>query len=91
MLAVQSLPTITNRFKSYQTATDLTYFLDDVVSGTKTQVTLEIKKTGETFTLEIISKQPLRNQELRYAIAQATGRTHWDFKIQNLAAFDYEF
>ena len=73
------------------TATDLIHFLDDVMSGTKTKVTLAAKKTNELINLSIISRSPLRHQELRTAIAQATGKTHWDFKIQDLAAFDYEF
>ena len=75
-----------------ETATQsLTYFQDDVMSGTLTRALLQVKKTGEVIKLEIISIYPLTMQALRHAIAQATGRTHWDFKIQDLAAVGYEF
>lgn len=90
-MLVQDLLKIVSRFHSHQTATDLIYFLDDVMSGTKTKVELETKKTGEVINLEIISRHPLRPHQLRNAIAQSTGKSHWDFKIQSLAAFDYEF
>lgn len=77
--------------QSQATATDLIFFLEDVMSGTKTKVALAAKKSNELINLSIISRHPITLQALRAAIAQATGRTHWDFKISNLVAVDYEF
>lgn len=90
MLAVQSLPKIENRFYP-AIASELTYILEDVMSGTKTKVILEAKKSNQLINLSIISRHPITLQALRHAINEATGKSHWDFKIQNLAAVDYEF
>jgi len=93
MLTLESLPKVYNRFHSHEVETNLTahYPADQVIlSGTKTQTMLENRKTGETLTLDIFSKQPLRPHQLRAAINQALG-DHWQYKILALAAFDYEF
>ena len=92
-MLVQDLPKIYNRFHSHQLESNLTanYPENEVIlSGVKTQVTLEHRRNGQTLTLDIFSKEPLRPHQLRAAINQATG-DHWQYKILALAAFDYEF
>lgn len=87
----QKFKPMTTLAQSQPTAIAITYVQDDVMSGTLTRAMLQAKKTGEIIKLEILSIYPLTMQALRHAISQATGRTHWDFKIQDLAAVDYEF
>ncbi|MFM7191718.1 MAG: hypothetical protein ACKN9E_13205 [Microcystaceae cyanobacterium] len=92
-MLVQDLPKIYNRFHSHQLETNLTanYPENEVIlSGVKTQVTLEHRRNGQTLTLDIFSKDPLRPHQLRSAINQDTGN-HWDYKTLSLACFDYEF
>ena len=92
LTATKPLPKVANKFYAEPAiATEQTYFLEGVMSGTKTRVTLTAKKTNELINLSIISRHPITLQALRHAITQATGRTHWDFKISNLVAVDYEF
>ncbi|MFM7189610.1 MAG: hypothetical protein ACKN9E_08255 [Microcystaceae cyanobacterium] len=92
-MLVQDLPKIYNRFHSYQLETNISidYPKGEVIlSGTQTQATLEHRKTGDTLTLDIFSKEPLRPHQLRAAINQATG-DHWQYRTLTLACFDYEF
>ncbi len=62
-----------------------------VTSGVITTIELISRATGELFNLPIISKNPLQHSEIKEAIAQATGKTHWDFKWQAISCKDYEF
>jgi len=92
-MVVQDLPKIYNRFYSHQLETNLTvnYPATEVIlSGVKTQAVLEHRKSGETLTVDIFSKEPLRPHQLRAAITQATGN-HWQYRTLSLACKDYEF
>ena len=60
-------------------------------SGTITRLEMIRRATGEIFNLPIVSKNPLRPQEIKDAIARATNKTHWDFIWQAISCKDYEF
>lgn len=66
-------------------------FLAGNGSGTITRLEMVSRATGEIFKLPIISKNPLRPQEIKEAIAHATGKTHWDYQWQAVSCSDYEF
>lgn len=92
-MLTQVKPADHSRFSTWQLepTIELDYPKGSVVmSGTKTQVSLEHRKTGENVVLNIYSREPLRPHQLREAITQATG-DHWDYKQLSLAAFPYEF
>ena len=92
-MLIQDLPKIYNRFHSHEVETNISvnYPTDQIIlSGVRTQVSLEHRRNGQTLTVDIFSKQPLRPHQLRAAINQATGN-HWDYKTLSLACKDYEF
>ncbi|MFM7193091.1 MAG: hypothetical protein ACKOX2_20100 [Microcystaceae cyanobacterium] len=60
-------------------------------SGVATSLILEDRKDGTNYDLMIVSNKPLRNHEVKEAIAKATGRSHWDFKHEFIKCSDYEF
>jgi hypothetical protein len=60
-------------------------------SGTITRLEMVARATGEVFSLPIVSKYPLQHSEIKSAIAQATGKTHWDYQWQAISCKDYEF
>lgn len=92
-MLVQDLPKVYNRFHSQQLETHITVEYPQgecVMSGVKTQISLEHRHNGETLTLNIISQEPLRPHQLRAAINQALG-DHWQYKQLALSCHDYEF
>ena len=60
-------------------------------SGVCTSLILEDRHDGRVYDLMIVSDEPLRNHEVKAAIAKATGRSHWEFKQQALSCKGYEF
>ena len=92
-MLVQDLPKVNNRFHSQQLETHITVEYpqgDCVMSGVKTQISLEHRRNGETLSLNIISQKPLRPHQLRAAINKAIG-DHWKYKQLAIACHDYEF
>lgn len=94
MLTLQSLPKISNRYHPNlnQDSEITTNYPQDaaILSGVKTVVELENRRSGETLSLNIISQQPLRPHQLRAAINQAMG-DHWLYKQLALSCHNYEF
>ena len=91
--ATATLPKIYNRFHSQQIENHITVDYpkgSDIMSGVKTQISLEHRNTSENMVVNIISAEPLRPHQLRAALNDAVGN-HWDYKQLSLAAFDYEF
>ena len=60
-------------------------------SGVATELNLTDRKDGTIYNLLIVSNEPLRNHEVKEAIAKATNRSHWDFKQEIVNCKDYEF
>ena len=60
-------------------------------SGVCTELSLTDRKDGTIYNLLIVSNEPLRNHEVKEAIAKATNRSHWDFKHEFIKCSDYEF
>ena len=60
-------------------------------SGVCTSLILEDRHDGRVYDLMIVSDEPLRNHEVKAAIAKATNRSHWDFKHEFVKCSDYEF
>ena len=60
-------------------------------SGVATELNLTDRKDGTIYNLLIVSNEPLRNHEVKAAIAKATNRSHWDFKHEFVNCSDYEF
>jgi|694.fasta_scaffold46040_9 hypothetical protein len=92
-MLVQDLPKVNNRFHSQQLETHITVEYpqgDCVMSGVKTQISLEHRRNGQPLTVDILSMQPLRPHQLRAAINQALG-DHWQYKQLALSCHNYEF
>ena len=60
-------------------------------SGVATELSLTHRKDGTIYNLLVVSDEPLRNHEVKEAIAKATNRSHWDFKHEFIKCSDYEF
>ena len=60
-------------------------------SGVATEINLTDRKDGTIYNLLIVSDEPLRNHEVKEAIAKATNRSHWDFKQEIVNCKDCEF
>ena len=91
--ATATFPKIYNRFHSQQIENHITVDYPKgscVMSGVKTQISLEHRNTGTNTVVDILSTEPLRPHQLRAALNDALS-DHWDYKILSLAAFDYEF
>lgn len=93
-MLVQDLPKIVNRYHPILNEdSEITVNYPHgvaILSGVRTVVELENRRSAETLSLNIISKKPLRPCQLRAAINKALG-DHWQYKQLAIACHNYEF
>lgn len=78
MLTLELLPKVVNRYHpvlNQDSEVTVNYPQNaTILSGVRTVVELENRRSGETLSLNIISQEPLRPHQLRAAINQALAR-----------------